>query len=160
MPVPGSEIQTLADLHRYNAEFVPQRTAIRYQGRDHSYSQHIERAGKLASALAAAGCQYGARVAVLAKNCLEYLEVYSACELGGYIIVPVNFRLSVEEIAFVLGNTEPLVCFYSSEYREKIERIKPEVSHLIEFDGEGDNYEAFISSGTNTFPDYQSLKPL
>ncbi|NKB38212.1 MAG: AMP-binding protein [Gammaproteobacteria bacterium] len=150
-------LNTLANLHQHNAEKIPEKTAIVFRGENVSYSQHFHRAVRLANALSDQGCQVGDRVAVLAKNCLNYLEVYTACELAGYIIVPINFRLAIAEIHYVLENTEPLVCFYSDEQRAILSTLFTDSSSdrkYIAFDGQGSAYESFLQSGKDTAPDY------
>lgn len=152
-----SKINTLAALHQHNAATIPNKTSVVFRDEHYSYIQQFERANRLASALASQGCRVGDRVAVLAKNCLHYLEVYMACELAGYIIVPINFRLATSEIFFVLENTEPVVCFYSDEQKEILSPLiadKSSVRNYIEFDREGSAYETFLQSGGDETPDY------
>ncbi len=152
-----SKVNTLAALHWHNAAIHPEQTAIVFRGASISYSEHFHRAIRLANALSAAGCQTGDRIAVLAKNCLDYLEVYTACELAGYIIVPINFRLATAEIHFVIENTEPVICFYSGEQKEILSPLILDNSSpgkYIEFDKNAGAYENFLQSGKDTTPDY------
>ena len=55
------------------------------------------------------GLQRQERVAIYAGNCAEYFELYFACHVGGFIATPVNFRLAVPEVAWVLGDATPKV---------------------------------------------------
>ena len=57
--------------------------------------------------LAAFGLAPGDRVAVLAQNCPEYMEAYAAAEIGGWATVTVNYRLSPDEIAYILADSAP-----------------------------------------------------
>ena len=62
-----------------------------------------ERSFRLANALRRLGVKRGHRVAVLAQNCPEYMEIYAAGELGGWTTVTINYRLAAPEISYILG---------------------------------------------------------
>jgi acyl-CoA synthetase (AMP-forming)/AMP-acid ligase II len=55
----------------------------------------------------------GDRVAVLAKNCIEYLEVYYACARVGLIVQPLNWRLGVPELQKIVAGGEPRALVFS-----------------------------------------------
>ena len=66
-------------------------------GRRMSFGELDERVRKLADALLGAGAdgpglKKGERVAVLAKNSIEYFEIYYACARVGLIAQPLNWR--------------------------------------------------------------------
>ena len=54
----------------------------------------------------------GDRVALLAYNCIEWLEIYAALARAGLVAVPVNFRLVGPEIAYIVQHSEAraIVC--------------------------------------------------
>ena len=76
-------------------------------GRKFTYAQFNQRSGKLAAVLQSQGIQKGDRVAILAQNCPEYFEVQFACFKIGAIFVPLNWRLTLPELAFIAGDCEP-----------------------------------------------------
>ncbi|MBI4859873.1 MAG: long-chain fatty acid--CoA ligase [Candidatus Riflebacteria bacterium] len=51
----------------------------------------------------------GDRVAVLAKNSTEHLELFFACARLGAILVPLNWRLAGPELAFILTDSTPRI---------------------------------------------------
>lgn len=61
-----------------------------------------ERTDRLANALVGLGLPVGARIAVLAKNCLEYLLLYYAASKAGVVPVPLNFRSAPPEWVHVI----------------------------------------------------------
>jgi acyl-CoA synthetase (AMP-forming)/AMP-acid ligase II len=154
------EIDTVAAIIRNNAESNANRTATVYKDVHYSFLTHYERAQKLGDSLSRLDCKPGDRIAILAKNSIQYLEIYSACEIAGYIIVPINFRLSTPEIAYILGNTTPCVCFYSSEYEDEIKSTRKElddVQHYIRIDesnADADEYGEFLEAGEVITPRY------
>lgn len=69
-----------------------------------TYKQWNERSCRLANALSGMGLSKGDRVAVLAYNRLEWAEIYCAFAKAGFVAVPINFRLTAPEIAFIVDN--------------------------------------------------------
>lgn len=74
-----------------------------------THAQYATRVARLAAGLAASGVRVGERVAILAHNCLEYVDLFGAAARLGAIVVPVNWRLSAEEVAYVLVDSTPRV---------------------------------------------------
>lgn len=66
-----------------------------------------ERVGNVAAALREHGLQAGDRLAVLLPNEPEYIELVYACAWLGVIVVPLNTRLSADEIDHVLSDAGP-----------------------------------------------------
>ncbi|MFG1610662.1 SDR family NAD(P)-dependent oxidoreductase [Actinoplanes sp. NPDC049265] len=77
-------------------------TALLYQGRELSYRELTEAAGRLAETLASGGVRDGDRVAYLGLNSPTFLITYLASCWLGAIFVPLNHRLTAEEVADVL----------------------------------------------------------
>ena len=71
-------------------------------GSELSYGELDERAGKLASWMQSQGFVKGDRVAILAANCPEIFEATFACAKIGAICLPLNWRLTVPELEYIL----------------------------------------------------------
>src|SRR5205085_9363940 len=80
-----------------------------------SYRTLDERIDRLASYLARLGVKRGERVAVLAPNTTDILEVQFACFRLAAIFVPLNTRLTVHELQFILGDAAPVVLVHDHE---------------------------------------------
>lgn len=59
----------------------------------------------------------GDRVAILAQNRREFLPLFFGCLRRGAMLVPLNWRLSAPELARVLDDAEPVVCFGEDAWR-------------------------------------------
>ncbi len=97
----------------------------------------------------------GARVALLAKNCIEYLEIFYACARVGLIAQPLNWRLGQPELVRILVDGEPAVVVTSSEYQDTAAALRESVKapHWLSFgDGSDDSYEALLASGGTAEP--------
>jgi fatty-acyl-CoA synthase len=80
----------------------PDQPAIRFRGVTTTWRQFADRIGRLAGTFARRGVGQGDRVAIMTGNCPEFLESVLAANVLGAIAVPLNFRLSGPEAAFLL----------------------------------------------------------
>jgi long-chain acyl-CoA synthetase len=87
----------------------------------------------LAGGLQHAGIQKGDRIGVLGKNSLEYFLLYGAAAALGAIILPINWRLSAEEVIFNLNDGTPKVLFVDPEYQSMIASAKDRLTSVQGF---------------------------
>lgn len=81
-----------------------------------TYGQLSSRAAKLAGTLLQKfNLTAGDRVAIIAKNVPEYLEIIYGCWHAGLTIVPINAKLHVNEYAFILKDSGARLCFLSED---------------------------------------------
>lgn len=92
------------------------RIALECEERTLTHAQLLQGATKAGNAFARAGAQPGDRVAVVARNSLEMLLALCACELFGYIAVPLNHRLADLELAGIVGDCAPRVLVADEEF--------------------------------------------
>src|SRR6185312_12746555 len=86
-----------------------------------------QRACRLANALMGLGLGKGDRVAVLAYNSIEWLEIYTATALSGIVAVPVNFRLTAQEARYIIENCEARALIVQDELLGTIEGVRREL---------------------------------
>ncbi|MGV8057147.1 MAG: class I adenylate-forming enzyme family protein [Smithellaceae bacterium] len=102
----------------------PERPFLKEKDKTYNNRQFNERVNKTANALGNLGVKKGDRVAMLMSNCSEFLEIFFACAKTGAIMVPLNFRLAVPELLYIIKDSGPCLLIYSSEFSAKIEEIK------------------------------------
>ena len=116
-----------------------------------SYGELDERVRRLANALSVElGLDKGERVAVLSKNCIEYMEIYFACARVGLVAQPINWRLGIPEMGRILADGDPSAVMFSGEYREVVSELRGAcgASHWLCFGADGDgSYEALLQAG-------------
>ena len=100
MPVPP-----YYDWIAHHAHRRPKQLAINdlQTDRTYTYAELHRRTDQLTGWLAAQGIAKGDRVALLAPNCPEYFELQFACGRLGAIMLPLNWRLTVPELEYILG---------------------------------------------------------
>lgn len=80
------------------------------------YGTLARRVASLAGALRGRlGLAPGDRVALVMRNCPDYLEVLYACWHGGLAAVPMNAKLHPAELRYMLENSGAKVCFATAE---------------------------------------------
>jgi fatty-acyl-CoA synthase len=87
-------------------------------GRRLTYAQFDNRISRLASHLRGLGIVRGDRVAVLALNTTDTLEVQFACGRLGAVFLPLNTRLTVPELHYIVGDAAPVLMIHDAELAE------------------------------------------
>jgi long-chain acyl-CoA synthetase len=105
------------------ARAYPERLALISGNLRLTFSGLQDRVQRVASLLKTLGLQAGDRVAVLLPNQGEYLETVYACAWLGLIVVPLNTRLSAEEIEHILGDALPRVLIRHSAFPIATEKV-------------------------------------
>jgi acyl-CoA synthetase (AMP-forming)/AMP-acid ligase II len=113
---------TLDDLVRRNALLHGGRAAFIHEDRRITHGQYAQRVAQLAAGLAGLGVGTGDRMTVLAPNSLEFCDLFGAAARLGAILVPVNARLSPEEIAHVVEDVAPAVVIAAPGMRAQLEQ--------------------------------------
>ncbi|WP_067701573.1 AMP-binding protein [Nocardia jejuensis] len=91
-------------------------------GRVRLQSDVHQRAGRVAAALADSGVGKGERIAVMARNDIEFLETSLAAATCGANPVPINTRWQAPEVAHVLADADVRVVFAHTEFVPVVER--------------------------------------
>ncbi|MBW2055846.1 MAG: AMP-binding protein [Deltaproteobacteria bacterium] len=89
-----------------------------------TFSRFKHMVDRLALGLQRSGIKKGDRIGVLGKNSLEYFLLYGAAAALGAIILPINWRLSADEIIFNLNDCTPTALFVDPEFQKLIEGLK------------------------------------
>mgnify|MGYP001252709600 FL=1 len=137
---------SLDHLIERNARQHGERTAILFEDRRVTHAEFRARTARLASGLSAAGVARGDRVAILAQNRLEYLDLYGAAARIGAVVVPVNWRLTPDEILHCITDTSPVMVLADGQYQAALLASRQHcqsVRRWIGFDGGGDGFDSY-----------------
>lgn len=108
-----------------------------------TYREFDERTGALARALRdRLGVQAGDRVAVLAKNRQEYFFALFAGSKLGAILVPLNTRLTLAELRYILQDCEPRVLLHDAVNAAAAAGLADVLAHRVSFD---EDYAALVA---------------
>ncbi|HEX2136143.1 MAG TPA: AMP-binding protein, partial [Microvirga sp.] len=95
------------------------------------FGRFARRAAALASGLARLGLAPGDRVAIVAHNCPEYLEVLFGDWWGGFAAVPVNAKLHPAETGWILEHSGARAAFASADVAAALSDHSSSVAHLF-----------------------------
>ncbi|MEY4751026.1 MAG: hypothetical protein RIQ60_3240 [Pseudomonadota bacterium] len=119
-----NHLLTLADVVATHARLQPHKLAVRDSRRSLTYAQWDERASRLANALTTLGLARGDRVALLAYNCLEWMELYAGLARAGLVAVPINFRLTPPEIAYIAEHSGARAFIVQGDLLDRVAPIR------------------------------------
>jgi fatty-acyl-CoA synthase len=122
-----NHLMTLAEAVATHARLTPDKLAVRDSRRSLSYAQWHRRSQRLANALLGLGLAPGDRVALLAYNAAEWMEIYAALAAAGLVAVPINFRLTPPEIAYIVQHSEARALIAQDEL---VDRLQPVLAEL------------------------------
>lgn len=111
-----SRRQTLGDILRRTAQRLPNKTAIVCGATRWSYSEFDALVTRLAAGLAQQGIAPGDNVALLARNSHAFAAMRFALARLGAVLVPINFMLKADEVAFILRHAGARTLATDSEF--------------------------------------------
>ena len=136
---------TFYDLINRNAVSFPDRQAWLEvdDGRALTFSKYKKKVDCLACGLQKAGINHGDRIGVVGKNGLEYFLLYGAAAALGAIMLPINWRLSPDEVGYNLNDCEPVVVFADQEFQGNVMGLKEKLPSVRKYFNLGKEGGAF-----------------
>ena len=118
-----------------HARFAPDHPALEFEGRTETYRALAYRIARVAGGLLTIGVGEGDRVAYLGFNRPEAIHLQLACARVGAIYMPLNWRLTADEIGWIVGNGEPRAIFCDPAHVDLLKRIEtPPGTYLASFE--------------------------
>lgn len=148
----------LGDIMRLNAMKFPDKTALVFKDIRLSYLELNRRVNRLANALLGIGVEPGDRVAVLADNCSQYVEVYFATSKGGMVVVPINNSLDAEGMTYIVSDSGANTIIFGENYVDNINSLRPGLKTVRNYIAIGEvpgaeNYDKLLSSYPDDEPE-------
>jgi fatty-acyl-CoA synthase len=152
---------TMGEALSRNAWLYPAKCGARDLARSMTFREWNRRSCRLANALLGLRLDKGDRIAILAYNCVEWMEIYAATAKAGLIAVPINFRLREEEIRYIVEDCAAGAFIVQDDLMESVARLRGEVAissgNFIHFGQRATpagfaSYEALIAAADETEP--------
>ncbi len=134
---------SVGSLFRHRAAANRDRIALVDGKRQLTYGALDERTDRLGRALLGRGVGRGDRVALLARNCAEYVEVELACAKIGVITAALNWRLTGRELAHCINLVEPRVLIHQREFADALKPLDLVPHDRVVLD---ERYEALLAA--------------
>lgn len=119
----ATRVPSITELVRRHAGAVPERIALRFEGRETSYLALEALVERAADALSEEGIGLGSRIAYLGKNNdLFFILLYAAARIGA-VMAPVGWRLAPAEIEYIVKDTEAELLFTDRDLLATAEQL-------------------------------------
>jgi|SRR6185312_9038605 len=129
MNIPLTPIRFL----RYAAQQFPGKVGVICGEHRFNYSEFALRVSRLAGALKELGVQPGDRVAYLSANCHRLLEGYYGVLEAGAVLLPLNIRLTPNELAYILNDSGAKVLLFQEQFTPMVEGFRSELQTVKSF---------------------------
>lgn len=134
-----NELETLGSQAKKVIRAYPDKIAVKFQDRQITFRQLYKRAMAIAAYLTEKGLKKGDRLGILMSNRLECVELDLATAFGGFVKVPLNFKLHPKEHEYMIRDAE--LSFIIGE-KELIDPVSVEMETLFV----GNDYEQVVES--------------
>ena len=135
-----------------SARRYPTRPAVFEGDRSLDYATLDRRTNRLAHLLLDRyGLERGDRVALLVPNRLEVIEVLGGVAKAGGVYVGLNFRLTEDELRFILGNAEPRLVVTATEFGDLARTLADERGIPV-LDVDGAEWEELLAAASDDDP--------
>src|SRR2546428_394834 len=148
---------TPLEFARRSRKLYPEREAVVDGDLRLSYEQFFNRCDAWSAALQALGVKQGDRVAYIAPNTHAQLESFYAVPQIGAVLVPLNYRLTADDFAYLIQHSGARVVCADIDYLERLDSIRskiPDVSAFVALGGSKPgwlDYETLIAASPKNF---------
>jgi long-chain acyl-CoA synthetase len=148
----------LKDIVISNAHRYPNKVALVDETHRLSWKELNDRVNRVSNGLLSLGLSKGDRIAVIAENCHQYVELLFASTKIGVMAVCLNYRFSPQQISRMMNISQPKAIIVQSRFRDNIETIRPELSCVEKFIGLGNghqyeiDFESLVRKSSNKEP--------
>ena len=95
-----------------------------------TFGEYKSQVDRLAVGMRDAGIGPGDRIGVVGKNSLAFFQLYGAAAALGAIVLPINWRLSSDEVAFNLNDCAPKMIFADDEFGKMISGVRGQLGFV------------------------------
>src|SRR5512140_438379 len=98
-----------------------------------TYEQFFDRCDRWSAALQGLGVRQGDRVATIAPNTHAQLESFYAVPQIGAVLVPINYRLTASDFAYIVRHSGARVLCVHADYLDAVDSIRAELPDVEQF---------------------------
>ena len=152
---------SIYDLIRRNAGCFAGRPAWYDADNDNmvTFDGFAKQVDQLATGLRQAGISAGERIGVVGKNSLSFFQIYGAAAALGAIVLPINWRLSADEVVFNLNDCTPSLLFVDDAFSEMVQSIRGKLASLTRIFNLNDSgpFDAFTDLMVDAPADFDAV---
>lgn len=148
---------TPLEFARRARRLYPQREAVVDGEVRLTYEQFFDRCDRWSSVLQRMGIVKGDRVAYVAPNTHGQLESFYAVPQLGAVLVPINYRLSADDIVYIVNHSGARILCVHAEQLETVDKVRdqlPDVEHFVALEGAREGWEDYEALLAGASPDF------
>ncbi len=137
---------TLGDMTEHNAAVRPQRVALSFEGRLTTYEELERRSNQVANGLSGLGVEAARHLVYLGKNSDLYFELFLGAAKAGAIMTPINWRLALPEIAYIVADCDAPILFVGPEFTgaaAELARTIPCIREIVAMESDTPPWKTF-----------------
>ncbi|MES2598250.1 MAG: long-chain-fatty-acid--CoA ligase [Verrucomicrobiota bacterium] len=145
------------DFARRARRLYADREAVVDGGRRFTYREFFERCDRWSAALQKLGLKAGDRIASIAPNTHAHLESFYAVPQIGAVVVPINFRLTADDFAYILNHSGARMVCVHEDYLDTVDKIRdrvPGVEYFVAFTGRREGWLDYERTLAASEPDF------
>lgn len=112
---------TVGDILAKTSARYPKKTALVYEGERLTYKDFDQRVNQTTHVFHQDGIGHGTKVAILSRNSLDFSVVSFALARMGAVLVPINYMLTVQDIAYILDHAQITAFIASLEFASTLD---------------------------------------
>ena len=124
-------LKTLPDLVTRQVAVRPNKTAFVFEGDSLTYKELDNGSNRVSNGLLSWNLKPNERVGYLGKNAHHYYELLMGVAKAGGVLCPINWRLALPEIEYVLNDFKPAIFFIGKEFMDMVPALKKTVPSII-----------------------------
>src|SRR5271163_4592539 len=112
-----------------------------------SYREFFDRCDRWSAALQGLGVRQGDRVATIAPNTHAQLESFYAVPQIGAVLVPINYRLTAEDFAYIVNHSGARVLCVHKDYLDAVDSVRKQligVERFVALEGSKDGWLDYV----------------
>lgn len=152
-------VMNIAQNVERGAKFVPNKSAILFEGKIFTYQELNERVNRAANGLRALDVKKGDRVALFLPNIPEFVIAYLGIQKLGAIAVSVSAALKSDEVKFILNDCTASVIVTTEELAKQVPADDlAYLEHILIAEGEATTGQSLHTLMAASSPDLQAEK--
>ena len=115
--------ETVHDILYSHGQKSPSKVSVTVNNEDHTNGDMLKNVASLVEFLKKREVSSGDRIAFLAKNSPEFIELMYASSILKLVMIPINFRLAYEEVKFIVQDSGSKIIIFGEEFKEIVEKL-------------------------------------
>ena len=125
-----TQFNKVHDILDFHVNKNPDSVTVSIDNVDHKNNDLLSKVSSLVEFLKESEIKSGDRIAFLAKNSSEFIELMYASSMLELVMVPINFRLAYEEVKFIIKDSGSKIIIFGEEFKELVEKLNADKTDL------------------------------